>query len=510
MSDFRPPIETPTKAPSSSSSTDATSVAAFVVSLGKSWMLDSGVSTHITGTKSFFLSISPSSLPYVRLDEGNYSPVTGTDVVKPTTHITLDNDLQTKRTIGRGHERGGLYYLDPISLVSPSALFTAVSPYQWHYRFGHPSSSSLRSLVPVPSLDPTLLPAQTFVSPMPSTPPLQVYTRRHRPATAVEALETEPNTGSCPLPQSSSPPASEDAVPPDELLIAIRKEALKHPLWGAAMDEEMRALLSRGTWILVRAPNSVDIVSCRWVFTIKFLTDGSIDRYKAQLVAKGYTQTYGIDYFETFSPTARMNSIQILFSLAVNILWPMYQLDVKNVFFYGLKQSPKAWFDKFSSVLGTIGFKQCKSDHLVFVRHQTSGIVILIVYVDDILISGSDVRGIEVIKKYLHQHFVIKDLGRPKYFLGIEIAHGNSGMSLSQQKYATDLLKETRLLGTKPVDTLMEVDPSVWDASGEFLEDKAKYRRLVGKLIYVTVIRPDISFVVGLVSRFLDKPKQVH
>ncbi|KAG6408295.1 hypothetical protein SASPL_131300 [Salvia splendens] len=136
MSNFRPPIETTIKASSSSSTTDATSVAAFAVSLGKSCTLDSGASTHITGTKSIFSSFSPSSLPSVRLADGNYSPVTGTGVVKPTAHITLDNvlfapnfpDLQTKRMIGRGHERGGLYYLDPISPVSRSALSAAVSP----------------------------------------------------------------------------------------------------------------------------------------------------------------------------------------------------------------------------------------------------------------------------------------------------------------------------------------------------------------------------------------------
>lgn len=221
----------------------------------------------------------------------------------------------------------------------------------------------------------------------------------------------------------------------------------------------------------------------------------------------------------------------------------MYQLDVRNAFLYGdlsetvfmeqppgyvaqgedatkvchlkkaiygLKQSPKAWFDKFSNVLGNIGFKQCKSDHSVFVRHRTSGIVILIVYVDDILISGGDVQGIDETKTYLQQHFVIKDMGRPKYFLGIEIAHSKSGVSLCQQKYAIDLLKETGLLGTKPADTPMDVNPSVWDDNGELLEDKAKYRRLVGKLIYLTVTLPDISFAVGLVSRFLDEPKKAH
>lgn len=169
-----------------------------------------------------------------------------------------------------------------------------------------------------------------------------------------------------------------------------------------------------------------------------------------------------------------------------------------------------AWFDKFSNVLGAIAFKQCKSDHSVFVRHRSSGIVILIVYVDNILVSSNDVQGIDETKKYLQQHFVTKDMGCPKYFLGLEIAHSKSGISLCQQKYATDLLKETGLLGTKPVDTPMDVNPSVRDKNEEFFEDKPKYRRLVGKLIYLTVTRPDITFAFGVVSRFMDKPKQVH
>ena len=132
------------------------------------------------------------------------------------------------------------------------------------------------------------------------------------------------------------------------------------------------------------------MVGCRWVYTLKYRPDGSVDRYKARLVAKGYTQTYGIDYFKTFSPVARLNSIRILFSLAVNMDWAMHQLDVKNAFLYGdldeevymeqppgyvaqgenlicrlrkviygLKQSPRAWFDKFSKVISNVGFQRC-------------------------------------------------------------------------------------------------------------------------------------------------------
>ncbi|KAL0410702.1 UNVERIFIED_CONTAM: Retrovirus-related Pol polyprotein from transposon RE2 [Sesamum latifolium] len=215
------------------------------------------------------------------------------------------------------------------------------------------------------------------------------------------------------------------------------------------MDDEMSALISRGTWELVEPPPNTDVVACRWVFTLKFrLTGPSI----------------------------------------VNLNWPMYQMDIKNAFLYGdlneivymeqppgyvaqgekqrlvcklkkaiygLKQSPRAWFDKFSRI---------------------------IVYVDDILITGSDAVGIEKAKTYLQKHFVTKDLGRPRYFLGIEIAHSKHGVSLSQRKYACDLLQEAGLLGTKPVDTPMDSNPNFWKDDGNYLEDKTKYRRLVGKL----------------------------
>ncbi|KAL0446503.1 UNVERIFIED_CONTAM: Retrovirus-related Pol polyprotein from transposon RE2 [Sesamum latifolium] len=157
-------------------------------------------------------------------------------------------------------------------------------------------------------------------------------------------------------------------------------EALKHPEWKMAMDEEMSALILRGTWELVEVHPNTDIVACRWVFTLKFWADGTLEQYKARLVAKGFTQTYGVDYFETFFPVACLNSIRILFSLAVNLSWPMYQMDIKNAFLYGdlnetvymdqppgyvaqgrkqrmvcklkkaiygLKQSPRAWLDKF-------------------------------------------------------------------------------------------------------------------------------------------------------------------
>ena len=154
------------------------------------------------------------------------------------------------------------------------------------------------------------------------------------------------------------------------------KEALDNPTWKAVIDDEMAALLFRGTQDLVDPPTGFETVGYRWVFTVKYKPDGTIDKYKVRLVAKGFTQTYGVDYFET-SPVARLNSIRVIISVVVNKDWPMFQLDVKNTFLYsdlqeevymeqssgyvaqvenmvcrlkkaiyGLKQSSRAWFDK--------------------------------------------------------------------------------------------------------------------------------------------------------------------
>ena len=114
------------------------------------------------------------------------------------------------------------------------------------------------------------------------------------------------------------------------------QEALKDPRWREAMNEEMKALQKNSMWEVVDLPVGKIPVGCRWVFTIKYKVDGTIERCKARLVTKGYTQTYEIDYMETFAPVAKINTILILLSLAVNLDWPLHQFDVKNAFLHGI------------------------------------------------------------------------------------------------------------------------------------------------------------------------------
>ena len=170
---------------------------------------------------------------------------------------------------------------------------------------------------------------------------------------------------------------------------------------------------------------------------------------------------------------------------------------------YGLKQSPRAWFDKFSQVASSYGLKQTSSDHSVFVRQCDKGIIILAVYVDDIIITGSDHEGIELLKSYLNKHFHMKDLGILRYFLGIEVARSKEGIFLSQRKYVLDLLEETGLKGSKPVDTPMDSNIKFSKTDGEDFNDVERYRRLVAMLIYLTVTRPNITLSVGVVSQFM-------
>jgi len=210
------------------------------------------------------------------------------------------------------------------------------------------------------------------------------------------------------------------------------------------MLEELAALEKNNTWDLVPFPVGKKVVSCKWVYTVKQNPNGKIERYKARLVAKGYSQTYGIDYDETFAPVAKMTTVRTLISCAANLEWPLYQLDVKNAFLhgdlqeevymeippgfdtaqtkgkalrlkkslYGLKQSPRAWFDRFRWVMCNMGYRQCNGDHTIFYHHSNNWVTILAVYVDDIIITGDDTLEIARLKKNLSKEFEVKDLGQ--------------------------------------------------------------------------------------------------
>ena len=403
-------------------------------------------------------------------------------------------------------------------------------------------------------------------------PDLQTYTRRHQivetipdsaaPPLASEASDPPPSASDLPIalrkgkrtctshpisnfvsynhfsPTFSSFVASLSTVS----LPKSTAEALSHSGWRQAMEDEMLALRETGTWELVSLPPGKSVVGCRWVYTVKMHPDGTLDRLKARLVAKGYTQVYGLDYSETFSPVAKIASVRLFISLAATYHWPLHQLDVKNAFLngtlseevymeqppgfvaqgessmvcklkkslYGLKQSSRAWFGRFSEVVVDFGLQRCGVDHSVFYRHSSAGRILLVVYVDDIVITGDDSKGIQELKLFLQKQFQTKDLGQLRYFLGIEVARSSEGICLSQRKYVLDLLSETGMLGSKPLDSPMDPNTKLLPDQGELLDDPGQYRRLVGKLNYLTVTRPDVAFAVSVISQFMDCPRKTH
>ncbi|KAI5337174.1 hypothetical protein L3X38_016443 [Prunus dulcis] len=307
------------------------------------------------------------------------------------------------------------------------------------------------------------------------------------------------------------------------------------------MREELQALDENCTWSIVKLPHGKKAVGCKWVYKTKFKSDGSLERHKARLVAKGFTQTFGVDYKETFAPVAKMNTVRVLLSVAVNNDWSLFQMDVKNAFLhgeleeevymslppghpqekqegmvcklhkaiYGLKQSPRAWYAKLSSVLESVKFQRSFADSSLFVKDENGSKLIVLIYVDDIIITGSNLAEITKLKLFLHQKFAIKDLGSLKYFLGIEIAASRKGLFLNQRKYVLDLLKETRMMETKPIANPIDVKKKL-GLDGELLSDVGYYQRLVGKLIYLTITRPDIAYAVSLVSQHMHAPRTTH
>uniref|UniRef100_A0A2N9HM25 Integrase catalytic domain-containing protein n=1 Tax=Fagus sylvatica TaxID=28930 RepID=A0A2N9HM25_FAGSY len=274
-----------------------------------------------------------------------------------------------------------------------------------------------------------------------------------------------------------------------------------------AMKEELDALLKTGTWDLVDLPAGKSAIGCKWVYKIKTRSDGTVDRYKARLVAKGFTQEYGIDYEETFAPVARLSSLPPGFSQPPGFSHKVCRLRRA---LYGLKQAPRAWFAKFSSTISQHGFSASSYDSALFFRRSDHGITLLLLYVDDMIITGDDVQGIQDLKRFLGQHFEMKDLGPLSYFLGLEVSSSSDGYYLTQAKYTSDLISRAGITDSKIVDTPIEYNNRLNTHDGEPLPDATLYRQLVGSLVYLTVTRPDISYAVHIVSQFMAAPRSLH
>lgn len=177
---------------------------------------------------------------------------------------------------------------------------------------------------------------------------------------------------------------------------------------------------------------------------------------------------------------------------------------------YGLKQAPRCWFAKLTDALKKFGFKQSYSDYSLFTYVKGDKSLRVLIYVDDLIIAGNDLKMVTKFKAYLSNCFKMKDLGKAKYFLGIEIARGPQGMFLTQRKYVLDIVAEAGLLGCKPVATPMEQNHKLLSDKGPFYENPGRFRRFVGKLVYLVITRPELSYAIHVLSQVMQHPRQVH
>ncbi|KAI0499127.1 hypothetical protein KFK09_020028 [Dendrobium nobile] len=273
------------------------------------------------------------------------------------------------------------------------------------------------------------------------------------------------------------------------------------------------------------------------MFRTKLNPDGTLNRHKARLVAQGFKQEFDIDYKETFSPVAKMPTIRIMLTIALNRHWPVLQLDVSNAFLhghlqeevymhqpqgfidenhpdyvcklhktiYGLKQAPRQWFTTFTAFLQTNGFIFSKLDPSLLIYDHGNIQLYILLYVDDILITGSHQNSISTLIRKLQTAFSLKELGPISFFLGIQVLHTKSGYFLSQAQYAQDVLQAANLLNCKPSQTPIAMKPPTTVTS--FLDaDPIQYRRLAGCLQYLTITRPDIAFATNMICQKMHQP----
>ncbi|KAA0045027.1 Beta-galactosidase [Cucumis melo var. makuwa] len=288
--------------------------------------------------------------------------------------------------------------------------------------------------------------------------------------------------------------------------------ALECPEWKNAVMEDMKALEKNNTWEICALPKGHKPVGSKWVFTLKYKADGTLDRHKASpfCYCKQKLASISLDVKNAFLNEDLVKEVYMSLPPSFEAQFGQQVCKLQKSL-YGLKQSPRAWFDRFTTFVKSQGYSQGHFDHTLFTKvFETGKIAVLIVYVDDIVLSGDDQAEISQLKQRMSNEFEIKNLGNLKYSLGMEVARSKEGISVSQRKYTLDLLTETGMLGCRLADTPIEFNCKLGNSNDQVPVDKEQYQRLVGKLIYLSHTRPDISFAVSAVSQFMQAPYEKH
>lgn len=321
--------------------------------------------------------------------------------------------------------------------------------------------------------------------------------------------------------------------------------------WEQAMQEEYKSLMDNGTWELTSLPKNRNAIGCKWVFRTKRDATGDVIRYKARLVAKGFSQIEGVDFHETFAPVAKFTTIRCILAIGAAMDLEMHQMDVKTAFLngeldediymvqpegfvqpgnenlvcklnkslYGLKQSPRAWYQKIDTFLVHIGFTRSIADHSLYFMQKGQHVVIVIIYVDDLIILASCMSSLKALKAMLENEYEMSDLGELHFCLGVEFVRDRVSrtISMNQSKYVMDVLKRFGMEDCKPVGTPLDVNSRLVKLTDEEYALEAQsmvdvpYKQAVGSLMYAMIAtRPDLAYPISVVSQHMARPGSSH
>ena len=323
--------------------------------------------------------------------------------------------------------------------------------------------------------------------------------------------------------------------------------------WLQAMIEEVDSLIKNKTWILVDRIEGRKVVSCKWIFKKKLESaENESVRFKARLVARGFTQEEGVDYNEVFSPVVKHTSIRILLAVVAKKDWELEQLDVKTAFLHGdleetiymqqppgfvkpgdenkacllkksiyvLKQASRQWHKRFDEHNLRNGFKRSRYDECVYIKKRGGAVVAyLLLYVDDMLVAGECKKEVQIVKDDLSRAFDMKDLGSARRILGMNIVRNRSKKEvwLNQTDYVSRVIERFKMEEIKGVGTPMAQHfrlSKQQAPEGEREREEMQlipYANIVGSIMYAMIsTRPDVALAISVTSRFMGAHGKQH
>nr|GEW88632.1 ribonuclease H-like domain, reverse transcriptase, RNA-dependent DNA polymerase [Tanacetum cinerariifolium] len=490
------------------------------------WYLDNGASNHMTGIREHFKELDEKVSGKVRFRDGSYIKIKGKAYAKVPSQDLTKLDNRSIKMVYLGNEQGSKAYrlFDPTTqrvCVSRDVKFKEDETWDWKdYISEHTDDEPKWTNFKIG--DP------------------EVTYEHHDQRTQIIEDDNEfpnnnnedyasPTTYSPLYPQTPHTPTTQSSENTEELLLAEDepknyKEASSDQKWIEAMKAELDFINRNNTWELTTLPTGHKEIGLKWVFKTKKDANGDIIKHKARLVAKGYIQQHGIDFEEVFAPVARIETMRLPLAIAATNKWEVHHLDVKSAFLhgdlkeevyvtqpegfikdqnngkvyrlikalYGLRQAPRAWNIKLDNTLKSLDFKKCALEQAIYTKTSKDSTLLIGVYVDDLIITGTPKKEIDKFKAQMEEKFAMSDLGLLAYYLGIEVTQTIGDISIKQSAYASKILKEARMIDYN--ETLIPMDPGIRltkNTEGTMV-NSTEYRSLIGCLRYLLHTRPDL------------------